>query len=332
MHTEHGKATRTIVCIYCLMEKPRSAFNQEHVLPQAFDKFEGGIVLHCVCKDCNQQFGDSIDRKLARDSIEGFARYRLGGKDPASFKSEGLKSTTHAVLQDGPAAGALAFVRPAADPARPYATVGPQIGFAVSEEGPFEYFPATGLPTVEELLARGFVRGEPVMIRTWGLSYEETIDALTERGMTYLRDGSRVEPLPAVGPVSFRFVVGPPEMRAIAKIAFGAVARRGEGALVRMPLFDDVRRYTRDGRRGDDAFVQPQSRRQLRTRAAFDDLQHEVDVMSSDTCVAARVSFFGEAGYLVRLTRGPLPFGNRFVDSWRYNVATRRATMTRGPV
>ena len=67
-------------CIYCLEDKSVSSFQHtDHVIPQAFGRFQNNLTLNeLVCDDCNQYFGDSIELSLGRDSLEGIARYNHG--------------------------------------------------------------------------------------------------------------------------------------------------------------------------------------------------------------------------------------------------------------
>jgi hypothetical protein len=62
------------VCIYCLQKKPDGEFNAEHVVPQSFGRFEDNLVLDCVCKECNDYFGGTLDLKLGRRAALGAAR------------------------------------------------------------------------------------------------------------------------------------------------------------------------------------------------------------------------------------------------------------------
>jgi hypothetical protein len=67
----------TSTCLYCRETKDANVFNREHVLPEAFGKYEGNFVLKgVVCEACNTYFANHLDIKLARDSIEGLDRYR----------------------------------------------------------------------------------------------------------------------------------------------------------------------------------------------------------------------------------------------------------------
>lgn len=67
-------------CIYCLEDKSGSFFQHtDHVIPQAFGRFQNNLTLNeVVCDECNQYFGDNIELYLGRDSLEGIARYNYG--------------------------------------------------------------------------------------------------------------------------------------------------------------------------------------------------------------------------------------------------------------
>jgi len=45
-------------CIWCLETKPESAFNREHVIPEAFGKFENNLVLN------RQRFWEVYERGM----------------------------------------------------------------------------------------------------------------------------------------------------------------------------------------------------------------------------------------------------------------------------
>ena len=74
-------------CIYCKESKSASDFDREHVLPKAFGKFRDTLVLHdAVCKECNQYFGNILDNRLARRSMQGAIRYFRGVKPLKKFR------------------------------------------------------------------------------------------------------------------------------------------------------------------------------------------------------------------------------------------------------
>lgn len=67
-------------CIYCKNEITSENCSVEHVFPQAFG-CPKNWVLHCVCRACNTEFGQTVERRLAGDSIEGLWRLqRIGSR------------------------------------------------------------------------------------------------------------------------------------------------------------------------------------------------------------------------------------------------------------
>jgi hypothetical protein len=67
------------VCIYCKTEDRALFKGVEHLIPQSFGTFGTETpTLNCVCDDCNNFFGRSIDQAFARDSWEGVTRYKQG--------------------------------------------------------------------------------------------------------------------------------------------------------------------------------------------------------------------------------------------------------------
>ena len=65
-----------MVCIYCKTDKPQRLFNKEHVLPRCLGTFLDAPTLKCVCKACNQAFGDQLEIALGRDSFEALLRFQ----------------------------------------------------------------------------------------------------------------------------------------------------------------------------------------------------------------------------------------------------------------
>jgi hypothetical protein len=68
-----GEENRTITCIYCKQERARPA-RGEHII---LDALGGRTTIRDVCGgpgSCNQQFGNSIDRELVRNSLVAVPR------------------------------------------------------------------------------------------------------------------------------------------------------------------------------------------------------------------------------------------------------------------
>lgn len=95
-----SRSSMNITCIYCKESKIASDFGREHVLPEAFGKFKDTLVLHdAVCRECNQYFGNTLDNRLARGSMQGAIRYFRGVKPLKKFRDvdrERVKLSAHA--------------------------------------------------------------------------------------------------------------------------------------------------------------------------------------------------------------------------------------------
>ena len=82
-----SRSSMNSTCIYCKETKSASDFGREHVLPEAFGKFRDTLVLHdAVCRECNQYFGNTLDNRLARGSMQGAIRYFRGIKTLKKFR------------------------------------------------------------------------------------------------------------------------------------------------------------------------------------------------------------------------------------------------------
>jgi len=90
-------------CVYCLEQKAPFAFNREHVIPQSFGRFQQNLVLEKeVCKDCNDHFGETLDRILARGSPQGIFRYLIGEKPISEMDRTDFQRVTFQVDSDDP--------------------------------------------------------------------------------------------------------------------------------------------------------------------------------------------------------------------------------------
>jgi hypothetical protein len=78
-------------------------------MPQAFGTFEQSFVLSdCVCSDCNKYFGDTLELRLSRDSMEAILRLRYGIKSASEAKDLTYKKIELKVGQPGPWFGTTA--------------------------------------------------------------------------------------------------------------------------------------------------------------------------------------------------------------------------------
>lgn len=232
------------VCIYCLERKSESAFNREHVIPEAFGAFEGNLVIECVCKDCNRYFGETIDLKLARDSFEGIDRFLSGMKSPAEYKSLGRRSTTKVRFKEGAVQGATGYhaPNPAGGELRVFAF--PQIGFEQPPDG-VKWFEVGEVPEKSALATHGIDLAREVTIHTRELSEDDATTLLHAKGFAKL--GAFTTTIPPEETIETKTVgvIARPEKRAATKIAMNYLARATSPAILRSASFDDVRNFVR---------------------------------------------------------------------------------------
>ena len=310
-------------CIYCLEQKEASDFNVEHVLPQAFGKFENNVTLDCVCARCNQSLGDSVDRKLARDTVEGLDRFLTGMKAPAEFKHYGREATTRVeVAQDGPMKGAWMKYTPSMTTSGDFDVEPlPQVGFSKAEDGPYEYFPLERIPERAVLEEKGFARGEPVYLRAWGTTKEDAIALLGGRGYTWSTETELPDSIPTQGrtKVETVFRISHPEFRAVAKIGLGYLASVCGSDVARLPALHAVRRYIIQDERPSERIVDIPRASETSGNGHMVSLAQRADG-SVITCVTLFCRFL----YVVRLTDAPL--GHDVPDATHFfDLAARRA-------
>jgi hypothetical protein len=244
------------ICIYCKRGEPTATFvKREHVIWDAFGRFKDPLLLRdAVCDHCNQDFGDGLDRYMARDTIEGLYRYRFNVKPAAEYKSEGKRSKRTTFIAGGRWAGAIIWYRQMGDVLRP--TPAPQIGFGKSKDGPFEHwFPADDLPTMEqkqELLKGGYQYAEFLGIA--GADPEDNTDAImaVAAGMG-LKVGTELTITMPLGLQTWetliedRWTLDTQFWRCVAKCVFNYFAFAHGGSAALHPRFDALRDYIRHG-------------------------------------------------------------------------------------
>lgn len=231
-------APATYRCIWCLQDKPPSAFTIEHVMPQGFGTFEQNLTLvNEVCGKCNNYFSRELEPYLTRDSLEGFDRFQYGLKEPSEFKSQGDRSTTRVQMMDGFYAGAWGYTVPGKEALG--CQLFPQVGYAKSADGPYEWYLLDELPTLDDLKAKGYV-GQ-VHFRLCECNDDEVLDKMRQRGSSdaTLLGTSPPESGPRL--IEHVFRPGLHHRRALAKIALNYLAYEHGGEVAREPRFDAIR-------------------------------------------------------------------------------------------
>lgn len=80
-----------MVCIYCKNEIASNNMSTEHVFPQSFGCPDDWTI-DCVCRNCNNELGGTIERRLAGDSMEGLWRLqKIGSRSKKPIKHERIK-------------------------------------------------------------------------------------------------------------------------------------------------------------------------------------------------------------------------------------------------
>ena len=308
-------------CIYCTVEKDEDGFNRDHVIPEAFGLFDGNFVLTCVCVACNQFFGDTLELKLARDSLEGHDRVRVGLKDATDFRSLGKRSTTYVEFDgDSAVAGARGYLLAPKEGPELATTVMPRVGFRRDPGGPFEWFPIDRLPNQEELLARGYRRGEPLHMQTQGeASIEEFRAALSTRGLTFTVD-SEIAPLRGRVHAEVVFKVDRPEFRAHTKIALNYLAAVAGPEVALLPCFDQARRFVRYDE-GSNPVAPPRRARPHPSGCHYLSVQNVGDKVVAHLSLLMRVAYY-------TITLAPEGFSLPLASAHFFNTDTRDVTPT----
>ena len=284
-------------CIYCLTEKDPTHFRgREHVTQQAFGVFDtNNLVLKCVCDDCNLQIGKTIDMKLARDAIEAVARVQDGVLPAAEYKHLGGRSTSYVEIMEGPLAGWRGFNVANAGGSDIGIEPFPQVSIGRSEDGPFEVFRVDldEVPTKEELVAKGFVRGDTLFIRSRGV--DDLPALLTSKGFNV--DGLVFASSDSLSGRRFYSEtvtrVSHDEFRAVTKVALNYLAAVVGAQQARLPEFDSARNYVLHGlERGRVRVYAYENRWFLGRRGHYVSLTRVDDMIVAQLSILLRVQYF----------------------------------------
>lgn len=314
----------TRVCIYCLETKDDTAFNREHVIPQSYGTFDGNnLVLDCVCRECNTFFGRQLDEALACDTLEAIDRYRVGLKSPKKLRTLGKRSRVYSRIENGPLKGAYVHHVASPDGDGLAVALSAQIGIRRSADADFEWYRPDDVPGPND--PRRGKRGERIAIQVQGMPIEEAIAILRRLEYGGLDDLERLPPPDGRARVETIGRIESTDCRAAAKIAFNYLAAVTNGGIARMPQFDEVRRYIRDGERGGERIVDVAPNRFLvdRTETEKPAMGHYVAVQTLGAGVVAQVSLLQRFRYVVALARGAFVIPLRVNRAHFFDVETR---------
>jgi HNH endonuclease len=235
------------MCIYC--RATGVTFNRDHVIPEAFGKFENNFVLTCVCESCNKFFGDELEIVLGRNSREAILRLHHGVKAPGGAAQLKYDNAELTVDEPGPWRGARIILT--ADPSgirldtRPL----PQVAFKNEGETDWKWVPEREL---DEPSVADRYRDPRSQLQVVG-STQEDLERLTTKlaaiGINYNQKGLLPQPARSDGTILTRLAskVEDRIMRAIGKISGNYVAYVHGAAFFLRPDFDHHRSWVRYG-------------------------------------------------------------------------------------
>lgn len=290
-------------CIYCLNDKAGSEFDKEHVVNRAFGTYGAETpTLDCVCRECNNCLGTTIDHKLARGTYEGIERLRQGVKraDAHQLEDAGRLLSEIVIAMPGRLQDVLLTLVPTSEGALEVEQA-PQIGFRKKEDGiwinfrleEFMAMEKPSLPECDKFRVFAPTDGER----------EEVIERMRQHGLEPSGDPEMIPgPSEEVLGVEVRWHIEEYVRRSIAKIAFNYAAYTEGADFVLKPCFDEVRRFIRHGEGECLDFVRVGLDRP--DASGERDHCHFVALeLRSNRALIAWISLLNSLTYVVRLTR-----------------------------
>lgn len=297
-------------CIYC--KSQTNPFNREHVIPEAFGTFQSNWHLNdCVCRACNQYFGDTIELVLTRDTPEALLRFEYGLKSASKAHELHYDKTTLKVEEPGPWYGAwFQFVPDSIGQKKIPRPLG-QVGLRKKSD-----LNCTWLREHEITLqnVERFKGGTPgdLEIRVLGSSAEESkrlIEKLNDSGINFSNPEQIREPLGVDGKLNAQIssIADSSVLRAVSKIAFNYVAYVQGPRFVLESDFDDLRNYIRYETEMKWRAVLPSTEPLLADEPRGYQVTHghliTFDWDSEDRGLFAQVSLFNTVVYQIKFCR-----------------------------
>jgi hypothetical protein len=283
------------------------------VVPEGLGRFKNALVLHnLVCADCNSYFGNTLDRVLARESVEGLERYRSGVKpsneisrfrgDAVTLRAHDAGEFTGAELRIIPGSAEGEFAAEILGSAAVRQTAGDQ----------FEYFS-------EAQILDGSWKSERVDARR-GIRLFGPDEAMSRMRLALESQGFTLNYRPLRPPESQipavlqEYTISLMHRRAVAKIAFNYLAFRCGSELVLSTAFDPIRAFVRFGTEPPLPPVQVSDNLPFRTARPPEErpIVHFVSI-TGDTGhrnLLGSMTLFGYHGYTIVLAEsfgGPWP-------------------------
>lgn len=317
-------------CIYCLRNLPEDAFNTEHVILQALGKFEHNLTLNqIVCRDCNQFFGDNLDRLFARDSFEAYDRIKRGLKPAAEIAELPQARLTFTVALSGELNGIR--LRLAAPDGREAVELVPQVGLPRKGEPGWIFLTEAELADPDRNLPAEFDRKGQIRIIAPSAEVQERLTTLlAQRGIPFREEGTFDLPHPNMGEIEIyvNTKVDPIVKRCVAKMAFNYLAHVMGREFVLLPAFDATRAYIRHGTHPGytvvDADDSPILAKDTRTHRQTDGHLVTVGWTDGGEHLVGQLSLFNRVTYRVSLARNFSGLWRPVRSGHHFDLTTRR--------
>jgi len=310
-------------CIYC--KSQTNPFNRDHVIPEAFGTFEPTwSLIDCVCVQCNQYFGDTIEPILTRDTPEALLRLEYKLKSPSKAQDLHYNRVSLKVNEPGVWSGArFEFVSDSIGQKmipRPL----PQVALKKKSESDWTWLLEDEISSETVERFKGGAPGD-IEIKILGTSQEisdRLITKLKDVGINFRKGEPIVEALGVDGKLeaAVTAVMDVSIFRAISKIAFNYVAYLRKPDFVLLPDFDNLRNYIRYGgqpqwapvvKPSADPILADDSRNYQQTHGHL----ITFDWDSDDHGLFGQVSLFNSVNYGVKFC----PF---YSGVWRHDMTT----------
>jgi HNH endonuclease len=302
-----------VTCVYCGAKGERPFKNAEHVVPQAFGKFdsrEGNLTLHNVCAECNAYFGHELEQHFGRDTGDAFLRLLTGLKPPEEAHEVGGRRLTFKIDEPGTEFnGAWAALGYDEDHGNVIQLL-PQAGFRSQFETAWRWYREEdiSIDRASEFRHAAFqLIGGPEDLSRIAAKMEEVGCQLHEVRMNddLTPPGNGDRPIW----VEVRSAIDDVVLRTVSKIGFSYLAKVTEDrvpSFVYRPEFDEIRRYIRYGEKPAWNVVAISSKKMLvgdtQRHRQTDGHLLSVSWPEPRKVPIAMVSLFNQLTYVVRLT------------------------------
>lgn len=228
------------ICVYC--KNNQKTFNKrEHVIPQAFGKFQSNFILNdrtkkdeTVCDDCNESLGRELENFFAIDSYEGY----IGRNRHMNLQKSANRKRIVITLAEGFYVGIKVELL-----AGHKIKILPQIGLQ-KKDSTWNYFLLKELTNIE---LSNYDLSNSANFRAICLSDSESKDAFAGLGIPF-KKGENL-PVPQEKDILCKVEWQNDKLiyRTVAKIAFNYFIFHNNNNLISEEYFDDIRNFILHG-------------------------------------------------------------------------------------